>query len=85
MRVIRTWLLALLAAGFFIAPGKLADGAESSVDFQHQIRPLLSDRCFACHGPDEAERQGGFRIDQIESALGQATRICPIRSGVASG
>ncbi len=72
MGMIRTWLLALLAVGFFVAPGRLAAGAEAGVDFQHQIRPLLSDRCFACHGPDEAERYGGFRMDQIESALGRA-------------
>ncbi len=32
-----------------------------------QVRSLLSNRCFACHGPDAAERKGGFRIDQGES------------------
>jgi len=44
--------------------------AEQTVDFGQQVRPLLSDRCFACHGPDKAERHGGFRLDQKESAFG---------------
>lgn len=42
------------------------------VDFSRQIRPILSGKCFACHGPDAAERQGGFRLDVRESALGEA-------------
>ncbi|HCS54861.1 MAG TPA: hypothetical protein DIW81_25295, partial [Planctomycetaceae bacterium] len=44
--------------------------AEEQIDFNQQIRPLLSDRCFACHGPDEEHREGGFRLDVQESAFG---------------
>ena len=46
-------------------------GAEK-VSFNRQILPLLSDQCFACHGPDAAERKGGLRLDQRESAIGPA-------------
>ena len=41
-----------------------------NVEFGQQVRPLLSDRCFACHGPDEKQRAGGFRLDLREQAFG---------------
>jgi mono/diheme cytochrome c family protein len=39
------------------------------VDFNTRIQPILSENCYACHGPDEATREGGLRLDQREPAL----------------
>ena len=42
------------------------------VDFARDIRPILSDKCFACHGPDSEHREGGFRLDVKQSAMSEA-------------
>ncbi len=52
-------------------PVTVALAAESSVaplDFNREIRPILSDKCFACHGPDKKHRKGKLRLDLEESA-----------------
>jgi len=41
----------------------------AEVDFNFHIRPLLSDRCYSCHGPDEGSREAGLRLDLEEAAF----------------
>lgn len=43
--------------------------AGDAVSYNRDIRPLLSDRCFACHGPDDAKRDGELRLDVADGEL----------------
>lgn len=44
-----------------------------TVDFNFHIKPILSDKCYACHGPDENKRKAGLRLDVEEEALKELT------------
>ncbi|MBI1352950.1 MAG: DUF1553 domain-containing protein [Acidobacteria bacterium] len=55
-------------------------GPESKVSFNKDVRPILSDKCFTCHGPDEKKRLSGLRLDNFEGAtrdLGGRAAIVP--------
>jgi hypothetical protein len=51
----------------FAVSGAAADAAP--VDFTTEVRPILSDRCFTCHGPDAAKRKARLRLDTREGML----------------
>ncbi len=51
----------------FIALGSLS-GMASPVEFNRDIRPIFSDRCFTCHGPDAATRKTKMRLDMESTA-----------------
>src|SRR5688500_16888383 len=57
-----------LVIGLFCQPLLAAPGELPKIDFNRDVRPILSDHCYACHGPDENKRKAGLRLDNPESA-----------------
>jgi mono/diheme cytochrome c family protein len=62
----------MLILGLVAALASSVGAAEPPLDYNRQVRPLLSNHCFKCHGPDAGQRKGGFRLDVRESAVAAA-------------
>ncbi|HEX5446353.1 MAG TPA: DUF1553 domain-containing protein [Pirellulales bacterium] len=61
-----------LMASFAAASPAMAQTPPAEVDFNRDVKPILSNICYKCHGPDPAERKGGadgLRLDTPEGAL----------------
>ena len=64
-------VLTLTLAVLFFAAGSLMEAAEPAIEFNRDVRPILSDKCFACHGPDKGQRKGDLRLDVESAALAE--------------
>ena len=53
---------------FLFAIAEIHRASGEDISFQRDVRPILSDHCFACHGPDAAKREADLRLDVAESA-----------------
>ena len=58
-----------------------------AISFNEDIRPILADRCFACHGPDSASRKADLRLDREEDAKAELgdRGVIPIVAGDPAG
>jgi hypothetical protein len=58
------WLIAIGLVG----TNSVLSAGEPRISFNRDVRPILSDHCYRCHGPDAGNRKAGLRLDRKESA-----------------
>ena len=80
LRIATFWLRPVIGWILCLLPGPMVLATEP-VDFGRDIRPILTGRCFRCHGPDEARNEAGLRLDTFRMATakleGGTTAIIP--------
>lgn len=63
----------ILVGMWMLAIASSAVAAEPAVDFRRDVRPILAQLCFTCHGPDEGTRETELRLDLAQSVFDEST------------
>ncbi|MCP3694015.1 MAG: DUF1549 domain-containing protein, partial [Planctomycetaceae bacterium] len=83
-----SWVLLFVLVTIALSGTIVSAAEEKPIDFSRDILPLLSETCFKCHGPDQANREAGLRLDKHEGALAKLesgkTALVPGKSGESS-
>src|SRR6266511_2795197 len=59
----------------------VADGIPAQIRYNRDVRPILAENCFACHGPDSGTRKANLRLDKEETARAMRGSTAPIVPG----
>ena len=68
MKTTRLFFLSLILT---VANALAAEALPATVDYNRDIKPILSNNCYACHGPDAKQVKGGLRLDSFKSATSE--------------
>ena len=67
------FLIAGFAFGIYFLSNQKKSNQKAEISYNRDIRPILSDKCFLCHGPDANTRKVGLRLDLQEGAFAELT------------
>jgi hypothetical protein len=70
-------LLAFLLVTVVAAQARAERQTDRRLSFNRDVRPILSNSCFACHGPDEGQRAADLRLDDRQSSVNDLAVISP--------
>ena len=77
----RSWRVVASGVGVYLAASILSAAPQQAtvapISFNRQIRPILANNCFTCHGPDEKQRETKFHFDTKEGAFAEEGVIIP--------
>ena len=71
-------ILSLLALVCIASAACAAEPAPAKIEYNRDVRPILSDKCFKCHGPDAKARKAELRLDLRDNALADHDGARPI-------
>jgi hypothetical protein len=70
-----------IALSILLSATTLWAASDTAIDFNRDIRPILSNNCYACHGPDKGARKADLRLDTHDGLYGKIDDVFPVVPG----